>query len=265
MSGGHGSAYNPQIGRSMEQTKSLFDSSEYEVPRRARAPDIFAPFRDWPSDRPFVVAQIGQSIDGRIATLSGESKNISGAPALDHLHRIRAQVDAVVVGRGTIIADDPRLTVRRVTGKNPTRVVIDPSGRLPSDGKWLACDGARRIVISATPPKRLAGVEHIQLPAYDGLIAPSRIVKALFTCGLRRLLIEGGAHTIAAFINAGCIDRLHALVAPIIIGSGRVGLDLSPISRLKFALRPHVDIHLLGDGDVLFDCDFSDCGRRRSN
>ncbi|HTO78925.1 MAG TPA: RibD family protein, partial [Methylocystis sp.] len=99
------------------------------------APDLFAPFRDASPDRPFVVGQLGQSLDGRIATLSGESRDISGDSALVHLHRIRAHVDAVVVGAGTIVADDPRLSVRRVEGRNPARVVIDPSGKLDEQGK----------------------------------------------------------------------------------------------------------------------------------
>jgi diaminohydroxyphosphoribosylaminopyrimidine deaminase/5-amino-6-(5-phosphoribosylamino)uracil reductase len=248
----------------MERIKSLFDGLRYEAPASSPARDVFAPFREAPLDRPFVVAQIGQSLDGRIATSSGESRDISGAAALDHLHRIRAHVDAVVVGRGTIVADDPKLTVRRIEGKNPARVVIDPSGRLDVDGKWLANDGARRILISAAQIKPPTGVELIQLPAHEGHIAPSAMIEALFARGLRRLLIEGGARTIAGFIEAGCIDRLHALVAPMIIGSGRQGLDLAPISKLEFALRPRTEVHLLGDGDVLFDCDFVNCRRYSS-
>ena len=84
--------------------------------------------RDAPPDRPFVVAQLGQSLDGRIATVSGDSRGINGSDALDHLHALRASVDAVVVGVGTVIADDPQLTVRRVSGRHPARVVIDPAG-----------------------------------------------------------------------------------------------------------------------------------------
>ena len=91
--------------------------------------------------RPFVVAQLGQSLDGRIATLSGESRYINCAEGLDHLHRLRAQVDAIVVGAGTIAADDPQLTVRRASGPNPARVVIDPSARLDATGRWLEANG----------------------------------------------------------------------------------------------------------------------------
>ena len=88
------------------------------------------PIRYAPVGRSFVVAQLGQSVDGRIATASGESRWINGDGALDHLHRVRACVDAVVVGIGTVVADDPLLNVRRVAGRNPARVVIDPSGRM---------------------------------------------------------------------------------------------------------------------------------------
>jgi diaminohydroxyphosphoribosylaminopyrimidine deaminase/5-amino-6-(5-phosphoribosylamino)uracil reductase len=248
----------------MERIKPLLDGLIYASLAATSTRDVFAPFRDAPLDRPFVVAQIGQSLDGRIATVNGESRDISGAAALDHLHRLRAHVDAVVVGRGTIVADDPLLTVRRINGRNPARVVIDPNGRLQDDGKWLASDGARRILISAKPATPSAGIEFVQLPAHEGRIAPSAIVEALFDRGLRRLLIEGGARTIAGFIEASCIDRLHALIAPIIIGSGRHSLDLFPISKLEFALRPRTEVHLLADGNVLFDCDFG-FARRRPN
>ena len=84
---------------------------------------------------------------------------------------------------------------------------------------------------------------------------PANIVDALFAQGMRRILIEGGARTISTFIDAGCVDRLHVLVAPMIIGSGKTGLDLAPIATLDMALRPAMRVYVLDDGDVLFDCD----------
>ena len=95
------------------------------------------------------VGQIGQSLDGRIATPAGHSHYVNGDDGLAHLHRLRALVDAVVVGIGTVIADDPQLTVRRVSGPHPARVVIDPSGKLPRNARVLANDGMRRVVITA--------------------------------------------------------------------------------------------------------------------
>jgi riboflavin-specific deaminase-like protein len=220
----------------------------------AATADIFAPFLAAPPERPFVVAQLGQSLDGRIATISGESRFISGAAALDHLHRLRAHVDAVVVGVGTVVADDPQLNVRRVRGHNPARVVIDPTGRLQPGGRWLARDGTARLVVTAAG-RCVAEAEMIRLALVDGKLAPAAIVDALFERGFRRLLIEGGARTISAFIDAGCVDRLHVLVAPVIIGSGKSGLDLVPVPRLERALRPPTRVVVLEDGDVLFDCD----------
>jgi riboflavin-specific deaminase-like protein len=218
--------------------------------------DPFAPFREADPTRPFVVAQLGQSLDGRIATVTGASKYINGAPALDHLHRLRAEVDAVVVGAGTVVADDPQLTVRRVPGKSPARVVIDPTGRLTGPARWRECDGAPCFVVTAEDvASGVSGAQPIRLPAVNGAIPPAAIVRALFSRGLRRVLIEGGARTVSAFIDAGCVDRLHLLVAPIIIGSGRNGLDLAPIADLRGALRPRATFHALGGGEFLVDCD----------
>ena len=215
--------------------------------------DPFQHISQAPADRPFVIAQLGQSLDGRIATVTGESRYINGSPALDHLHRLRAAVDAVVVGAGTIVADDPQLTVRRVAGKSPARVVIDPSGRLDARGKWLTRDGTPRLLISAGAacPE---GVELVRLQLYEAVMRPAEIVAALFARGYRKLLIEGGARTISSFIDAGCVNRLHLLMAPVIIGSGKTGLDLAPQGDLSRALRPPTSVHLLEGGEVLFDC-----------
>lgn len=219
---------------------------------------IFGPLRAGTADGLVVVGQIGQSLDGRIATPSGHSKYINGAAGLAHLHRLRALVDAVVVGVGTAIADDPQLTVRRVSGPQPARVVIDPKGRLAAGAKVFTDDGVRRLLATAqgtacVPP---AGVEVVALPTADGHIAPAAILAALAERGFRRVLIEGGADTVSRFLAAGCLDRLHVVVAPIILGSGRAGFTLPPIERADQALRVTMHVHQLDD-EVLFDCDLS--------
>ncbi len=217
---------------------------------------IFRSLHEAPAGRPFVIGQLGQSLDGRIATLTGDSRYINGACALDHLHRLRAAVDAVLVGAGTIVADDPQLNVRRAPGKSPARVVLDPNGRTSTSGKWLADDGVRRILVSAHERAAPSGCDDvIVIPRTQGRLCPKAVAQALFDRGLRRILVEGGAQTISHFINAGAMDRLHVLVAPVIIGSGKQGLDLAPISELKHALRPPVRVWPFADGDVLFDCD----------
>jgi riboflavin-specific deaminase-like protein len=217
--------------------------------------DPYSPIVHAPPEHPFLIAQLGQSLDGRIATLAGESRWINNAAALDHLHRVRSLVDAVAVGVRTVMLDDPSLTVRRVPGRNPARVVIDPSGRMPADARCLADDGARRVVITAEEHESRNGVEVITLTRTNGRIDCHQIVQALFSRGLKRVLIEGGTSTVSAFIEAGAIDRLHVLVAPVILGSGKPGLELSPIARLADALRPETCSYQLEGGDVLFDCD----------
>ncbi len=221
----------------------------------------FRHFHNGDARAPFVVAQLGQSLDGRIATVTGHSFYINGPGALDHLHAIRAHVEAVVVGIGTVVADDPQLNVRRVEGCDPARVVIDPNGRLPAQARILRDDGARRVVMRR--PGRGGelpeGVEEIILEtpqdgSEDGPIAPQVILAALAKAGFARILLEGGARTVSDFLHAGCIDRLHMLIAPVLIGSGKPGLSLPVIERLDKALRPQTTAYLLEGGDVLFDC-----------
>ena len=203
----------------------------------------------------FVVAQIGQSLDGRIATTTGESRYINGPAALRHLHALRAHVDAVVVGAGTVAADDPRLDVRRTTGDNPARVVIDPTGRTLASALWLREDGARRLLVTSLDAQAPAAAEVIRLPLVDGAFEPRAILRTLAERGLRMVLIEGGQRTLASFIDAGCVDRLHLLMSCIILGSGVAGLALRSNGKLAAARRPRTDVYPLGGGDILFDCD----------
>ncbi len=222
-------------------------------PEEAAAWDLYAPLLAATGPETFCFAQVGQSIDGRVATVSGDARDISGLHGLRHLHRCRALADAVVVGVRTALTDDPRLTVRLVEGQSPARVVIDPKGRLPDEAMVLAADGARRIVIQGCDTQRPVGVEVIRIAAADGWIAPNDIREALAAAGLRRVLIEGGGVTIARFLEAGLLDRLHVGIAPLIIGAGPTGLRTAPIARLSDALRPETRVYGL-ETDVIFDC-----------
>jgi diaminohydroxyphosphoribosylaminopyrimidine deaminase/5-amino-6-(5-phosphoribosylamino)uracil reductase len=215
---------------------------------------LYAPIALGRGEPAFVVGQLGQSIDGRIATATGHSHYVNSPETIVHLHRLRVLVDAVVVGIGTVIADDPRLSVRHVQGRNPARVVIDPRGRLPAKARLLSEGGAPVYTVQAADHPRPQGVIAITLPATAGRIDPRAIVQALAARGLRRLLIEGGAVTLSSFLAAGALDRLHVAVAPLLIGSGVAGIALPPIDRLDQALRPMVTLHRLGE-DILFDCD----------
>jgi riboflavin-specific deaminase-like protein len=219
---------------------------------------VFDPIRTSTIDSMMVVGQLGQTMDGRIATVTGQSRYINGHSGLVHLHQLRALVDAVVVGVGTVLADDPQLNVRLVKGRNPARVVIDPRGRLDPKASIWRDDGTKKLWIisdelNLEAPK---GVQIIALPMVGGHIAPSVILKSLSLEGLNRVLIEGGAETISRFLQANCLDRLHIIVAPIIMGSGRASFNLKAIEHMDQASRLKVQTHLLDD-DVLFDCDLS--------
>ena len=219
---------------------------------------VFDPIRKSTIDSMMVVGQLGQTMDGRIATVTGQSRYINGHSGLVHLHQLRALVDAVVVGVGTVLADDPQLNVRLIEGKHPARVVIDPKGRLDPKARIWSDDGVKRLWIvsnglNVEPPK---GVKVIQLPIIDGHMEPAMILKSLSSEGLNRVLIEGGAETISRFLQANCLDRLHIIVAPIVMGSGRASFNLKAIEHMDQASRLKVKTHLL-DSDVLFDCDLS--------
>lgn len=215
-----------------------------------------------------VIGQIGQSLDGRICTETGDSHYVNGDAALVHLHRLRALVDCVLVGVGTMVADRPQLTVRHVPGPDPVRAVLDPRGRAPADVSPLApaADAAPTLhLVDAARIDRLdPPAAHVQrVPLHrtgdgaaghhrGGGVAPRDVLAALAGAGCRRVLVEGGSTTLSRFFEAGALDRLHVLVAPLLIGSGRPGLSLTPVRRLCDASRPPMRRYLLGE-DTLFD------------
>jgi diaminohydroxyphosphoribosylaminopyrimidine deaminase / 5-amino-6-(5-phosphoribosylamino)uracil reductase len=255
-----------QLGKLSNREFASADAWESFVQqfRRGRQPlpqawaDLFGPLRDGGVDDLVIVGQVGQSLDGRVATATGHSKYINCPAGIEHLHRLRALVDIVVVGVGTAVADDPQLTVRQVAGPQPARAVIDPRGRLVANARLFADDGVRRLLITAegtrcTPPP---GVEVVTLAAQDGNIAPSAIVASLTRMGMRRVLIEGGADTLSRFIAARCLDRLHITISPVMLGAGGPGIELPPLERADQAYRMPVRVHMIED-DVLFDCDLS--------
>lgn len=206
--------------------------------------------------KPLIMAQVGQSLDGRVATASGDAQDVSGCDGIAHLHRCRALVDAVIVGVGTVVADNPSLTVRAVEGSNPVRVVIDPNGRIPHDSKLLHDTKSQVLVLQCEDvTDRAPNAVTIPLPRQEnGGLDVCDILHALSLRELTTILVEGGASTISRFIDAGKIDRLHVAVAPLIIGAGPSGISLPPIDKLAQAQRPKIDIYDIGS-DIVFDCD----------
>ncbi|MCI0510728.1 riboflavin-specific deaminase-like protein [Chromohalobacter marismortui] len=202
----------------------------------------------------FVMAQLGQSLDGRIATISGASHYVTGEASRVHLHRLRALVDAVVVGAGTACADDPQLTVRHAPGDNPVRVILDPNGRVPATSGVLQRGDAPTLHITRHPLPRAALGAHVEslTPAGAVDLTPSALLETLAARGLRRVLVEGGGQTVSRFLADGQLDRLHVVVAPLLIGSGRPAISLAEIETLDAALRPPCRTFAMGD-DTLFD------------
>ncbi|NQX80204.1 MAG: dihydrofolate reductase family protein [Hyphomicrobiaceae bacterium] len=145
-------------------------------------------------------------------------------------------------------------------GRNPARVIIDPNSKLPRSALCLQPNEARCIIVRGTVNDEKASItthEHyeiLRIPLLRGCLSPSLIVKQLFAIGLRRILVEGGATTVSTFIDADAVDRLHILVAPVILGSGKLGLQLKPITKLSDAYRPSTSTYFLGSGEILFDC-----------
>jgi len=208
------------------------------------------------------IAQLGQSLDGRIATASGDSFYINGQRMRTHLHRLRALVDAVVVGAGTAAADQPSLTVRHCPGVSPVPVIIDPSARVAPEGPLFDPEHTPRLII-ATAIRRCARdwpahVECLRLSPEPGAsgqgLATPTLLDALAERGLGRVLIEGGGVTVSRFIDDHSLDRLHLLIAPLLIGSGPSGLNLRPIKRLREAGRVAMRSYPLGD-ELVVDVD----------
>ena len=247
----------PLTDRTWSRILSAQTKRGVTIPEPWRA--LFEPLVRDRGARPWVIGQLGQSLDGRIATPSGHSHYINGMAAIVHLHRLRALVDGVVIGIGTALADDPQLTVRHVAGASPARVVIDSKGRLPPSAKLLREDGCRRVIVTESDSQIAApsGVEFLRIArGADGQLDPLAITHGLSALGFRRLLIEGGMTTLSAFLARGCLDRLHLAIAPIILGSGMVGMTLPPIERVEQGLRPKTAVYPLGE-DLLIDCDLN--------
>lgn len=219
--------------------------------------DLLRPFAEASPGRTYVLAHLGQSLDGQIATAAGDSHYVNGAENLVHLHRLRALADAVVVGVGTVVADDPRLTTRRVPGPSPVRVVLDPRARLGPDRRVL-CDGAAPTLVVRPPggPRAPGDAETIEVPVHDGRLDLEALLAALAARGLHAILVEGGGMTVSAFLAAGLVDRLHLAVAPLLLGPGRPGVTVPAVARLGDALRPPCRTCQMGP-DVLFDCDLA--------
>ena len=225
---------------------------------RADPLDLYLPLCSATVRHPIALGHLGQSLDGFIATESGDSQFVTGHANVVHMHWLRGLCDAVVVGAGTVAADDPQLTTRLVPGPHPLRVIFDPSRRLTSDFRVFS--GAAPTLYVCRDEHVSAGETHVGAAPLVGLPesvpggAPAALLQLLRARGCARVFVEGGGVTVSAFLEAGLLDRLHLAVAPVIIGNGRPAIRLRPPTQLRDCLRPSYRVFRMG-GDVLFDCD----------
>jgi riboflavin-specific deaminase-like protein len=247
--------------------QALLDSRHDGAAPAADSPldELYGPLckahRSMGSNGTFAIGHLAQSLDGRIATANGMSKWLSGDEDLLHTHRMRALADAVVVGVNTALHDDPQLTVRRCTGANPVRVVIDPERRLDGSQRVFR-DGAAPTLLLAAADRAREGeafgqAEVVPVPRGEWGLDPREIRRILAQRGLTWVFVEGGGITVSRFLSAGALDRLQITVAPLIIGSGRPSIRLPEVADLTTSLRPRVRRFILGN-DIMVECEFGD-------
>ncbi|MCW2513068.1 MAG: riboflavin-specific deaminase-like protein [Mycobacterium sp.] len=216
-------------------------------------------------DRPYVVLKFAQTLDGRIATSTGDAKWISGEAERGISHALRAACDAVLVGVGTVMTDDPLLTVRLVDGTSPLRVVLDSTLRLPPTAQILGQDAATTVITTrrASAGRRTAlherGVRvHVVPSSPRGVDLPAALSR-LRAAGTLTLLVEGGARVITSMLGAGLVDRLVVGIAPTIIGAGTEAVGALGITTVADGIRL-VDrsVYVLDD-DMLLAWDVARC------
>lgn len=212
---------------------------ERRLPEAATADPLACAYLDFARPGRVVLGHLGQSLDGYVATHAGHSANMTGAANITHLHRLRALADAIVVGAGTVLHDDPQLTTRLVDGPSPVRVVLDSRRRLGADYR-LFNEGPPTLVLCAADAAdgaKLGHAEIVPVAAADDSVTPAAALEALRARGLERIFIEGGGITVSRFLFGGCLDILEICVSPLVLGGGRPGLAGPAPERTDEALR----------------------------
>lgn len=196
--------------------------------------------------RPHVTWKYAASLDGRSAAPDGSSRWITGEAARADVHRLRAESDAVLVGVGTVLADDPALTARPDPGHQPLRVVVDRHGRTPATAQVLD-DAAPTLVVTHGPSY---GEQRtlVLAPAPDGRVDLAGLLAALGERGVVAVLLEGGPTLAGAFVAAGLVDRVVGYVAPVLLGGGAAALHDAGVGTIDEAVRLQLtDVTRLGD------------------
>ena len=215
----------------------------------ARARRLNQPFRKHArTGRPWVLFKSAMTLDGKVATRTGDSKWISGEDSRRLSHHWRAEVDAVAVGIGTALADDPQLTAR-IEGvqRQPRRIVFDSEARLPLDSQLVRGAGEVPLTVVVTRAAPRTAVDALEIAGADIVVAtganePDRVRNALAQLGtadITAILLEGGPHLAGAFLDAGEVDEIRLFVAPVVLGgsSARDPLEGEGAERIAAAVR----------------------------
>ncbi|MGH2685283.1 MAG: GTP cyclohydrolase II RibA, partial [Actinomycetota bacterium] len=211
-----------------------------------------------PSWRPRVILKYAQTVDGRIATATGDARWISGPAERELSHALRAGCDAVMVGVGTVVSDDPQLTVRLVPGASPIRVVLDSSLRIPLEAAVLQPDAGTIVLTTpaASAERRAAlrdtGAAVETVRAAPGGLDPGHALRALRGRGIRTLLVEGGGRLITSLLAADVVDRVIVGIAPTILGAGTDAVGDLGVSRVAEGVRlANRAVYVVGEDLVL--------------
>jgi GTP cyclohydrolase II len=213
-----------------------------------------------PLHRPLVTVHYAQTIDGRIAARTGDAHWVSGEDSLRLAHELRAQHDAVLVGIGTVLADDPRLTVRLVEGRSPLRIVVDSHLRIALEANVLN-DGAAKTLVATTPDAsaeraaaiKAKGAEIMRAhAAADGTVDLRDLFKRLRSHGVRSVLVEGGRGIITSALRDGVVDRLTVCIAPKVIGEGIAAVGDLNVDYLRQAMTFQRSRFIACGEDVVF-------------
>ena len=192
----------------------------------------------------FFIAQLGQSLDGKIALFNGNSHYINSTKSILYLHALRCICDGLLVGVNTVIKDNPLLTTRNIKGSSPIRIIIDPSLKL-TNRLNIFKDGNKNIVFTQKDSnKKLNNTTIYKLPKKN---FTKSVHQKIINLNFNYILVEGGATTISNFLEQELLDIMQFIIAPIIIGSGIDSIKLKSISSLKNALRPKSHLYKLGD------------------
>jgi GTP cyclohydrolase II len=212
-------------------------------------------------DRPYVVLKFAQTLDGRIATTTGDAKWISTEAERTLSHALRASCDCVLVGIGTVMQDDPQLTVRMVPGASPIRVILDSTARMPLTAQALGAEAATTVLTTdrssderRTALRRVGARVEIVESSADGVDLPAALDR-LRRSGVRTMLVEGGARVITSMLAGGVVDRIIVAVSPLIIGAGTEAVRDLGVTRIADGIRlVNRSMHAVGD-DVLLAWD----------